>query len=253
MSKLLECHNVGLTIGNNEILRNIRFSMAKNARIAIVGPSGCGKTSLLHLLAGLRLPTLGQIIYKNQPLRKPSRERVVIFQNYALFPWKTAGENIVFALRARGERSHLREQAQEYLTLFGLQSAYSLYPYELSGGMQQRVGIARGLAAQPEILLLDEPFAALDTLTKDSVLEDVVRTMNASNSGLILVTHNIEEALFMADRVLVMASTPGRIVEDILVPHNKPERWIDFKHEKNYLELESQIYDCLQSTHGGLA
>lgn len=253
MNKLLDCQNVGLTLSGKEILHNIRFSLTPGARLAVVGPSGCGKSSLLHVLAGLRSPTSGRVLYNEKMITAPSRERVLIFQTYALFPWKSAGENVVFALKARGERVGLREQAQEYLNMLGLKNAYDLFPHELSGGMQQRVGIARALAAQPEILLLDEPFAALDTLTKDSVLEDVMQILEKNKKSLILVTHNIEEALYMSERVLVMAPEPGRIVQDVVVPQEKPDRWIDFKHEKSFLDLETEIYTRLQMTHGGIA
>lgn len=253
MSRLLECHNVSLTLSKNEILRDIQFTLTAGSRVAIVGPSGCGKSSLLHMLAGLRIPTAGNIIYNGETVNGPSRDRVLIFQNYALFPWKSAGENVAFALRARGEKLDLREKAQRYLELVGLGGTYDLFPRQLSGGMQQRIGIARALAAQPEVLLLDEPFAALDALTKESVLQDISHLLGTTETSVILVTHNIEEALYMADRILVFSEKPGRILQDVLVPQDKPQQWMDFKHHKNYLDLELQIYNRILSNSGDLA
>jgi NitT/TauT family transport system ATP-binding protein len=172
---------------------------------------------------------------------------VIIFQSHALFPWKTSGQNVEFALKARGAEGDRRILARRYLEMMGLDTSYDLYPHELSGGMQQRVGIARALAAQPELLLLDEPFAALDALTKQDVVEDVVRLMKEQGRSLILITHSIEEALFVGDRVVVMTGAPGRLVHEIRTPAEKPSNLMGFKHQADFRNLENQIYSNFQN------
>jgi len=248
MSEILRCENVSLSFGDKKVLTDIDLTLQAGERLAIVGPSGCGKSSLLSLISGLRPPSEGRILYKGQPVSGASRERVIIFQSHALFPWKTAGENVEFALKARGVKN--RDQAQSFLTMMGLESSYDLFPHELSGGMQQRVGIARALAAQPEILLLDEPFAALDAMTKESVLEDVVQLMKKQGKSLILITHSIEEALFVGDRVAVMSGAPGRILEEFAAPSTKPENLLQFKHQRDFMDLETKIYENFRQPGG---
>jgi NitT/TauT family transport system ATP-binding protein len=252
MSEILRCENVGLQIAGKSILQNISFTLQAGERLAIVGPSGCGKSSLLGLISGIRAASGGQILYRGEAVSGPSRERVIIFQSHALFPWKTAGQNVEFALKARGAMGDRRIAAMEYLKMMGLEKSYDLYPHELSGGMQQRVGIARALAAQPDLLLLDEPFAALDALTKESVVEDVVELMKEQGKSLILITHSIEEALFVGDRVLVMTGAPGKIAHQIATPKQKPTNLMGFKHQADFMTLESQIYRNFQQQGANL-
>lgn len=242
---ILDVKDVSLNYPSVQALLEVSFSLQEKERLAIVGPSGCGKSTLLSLIAGLRTPTSGQIWHRGRLVTAPSRERVVIFQNHALFPWLTAIGNVEFALRARQLKGNLRGQALSYLEMMGLARFHALYPKELSGGMQQRLGLARALAADPDILLLDEPFSSLDVLTRDRLLEDVLPSLTALGKTLILVTHNIEEALFVGDRVLCLSPQPGRIDGQLEVLGAKPKRLIEFKRQPLFQELESRLYGWL--------
>lgn len=226
-------------------LENVSFAVEAREKLAIVGPSGCGKSSLLSLIAGLLPPSAGQILHRGTSVTEPSRQRVVIFQNHALFPWATAIANIEFVLKARGITRGLRSTALAYLETMGLAGFAEAYPKELSGGMKQRVGLARALAADPDILLLDEPFSSLDVLTRDRLLEDVLPSLTATGKTMILVTHNIEEALFCADRVIALHGQPGRVAGVMPVTLPKTRRLNEFKRQPGFQELESRLYGWL--------
>lgn len=249
---LVRLDKVGLTYSSahgerTEAVRGISFDIAAGETAALVGPSGCGKSSLLSLVAGLRRPSAGRVLYQGREITGPSRRRVILFQDHALFPWKTALGNIEFVLRAGGApKAEIRPRALAALHGMDLEGFAQAYPKELSGGMRQRVGIARALAADPELLLLDEPFASLDALTRDAVLEDVLPRFRALKTTVILVTHSIEEALFIADRVIVLAGRPGAVYEQIEVRLDKPARLLDFKHTRAFQELEDRIYRGLR-------
>ncbi|MBX3021752.1 MAG: ABC transporter ATP-binding protein [Bdellovibrionales bacterium] len=242
---ILDVQNVSLNYGPLHVLKDISFSLRERERLALVGPSGCGKSTLIGLIAGLRQACAGQILHRGQRVESPSRERVVIFQNHALFPWATALENVEFALRARG-RKNVREEALHWLETMGLTPFAETYPKQLSGGMAQRVGLARALAADPDILLLDEPFSSLDVLTRDRLLEEVLPALTALGKTLILVTHSIDEALFVGDRVLCLSPRPGRIERVLETPFDKPRRLIEFKRQSGFLELEARLYSWLR-------
>lgn len=239
----LKVQNVSLSYGSLQALRNITFTVEEGERISIVGPSGCGKSTLLSLIAGLKPSTSGHIVHRGQVVEGPSRSRVVIFQNHALFPWATALANVEFALRARGFKGSLHDEAMKHLAEMGLDKFADRYPRELSGGMQQRVGLARALAADPSLLLFDEPFSSLDVLTRDRLLEDVLPALKSKT--LILVTHNIEEALFFGDRVLCLSPQPGQLVQELVIPGAKPRRLIDYKRQPDFQKLETQLYGWL--------
>lgn len=207
-----------------DVLKDISFSVRKRESIAIVGPSGCGKTTLIRLIAGLEQATKGTISQAGKPVVEPTRKVMMVFQTFALLPWKTVLENVELALldKPDSERTNL---AKNYIDLVGLDGFEESYPRELSAGMKQRVGIARAICREPDILLLDEPFSVLDPLTANNLRNEVLRLFHSRKlkpDALIMVSHNIEEAVYMADRVLVMSQRPGKIVGDIKVDLPRP-------------------------------
>ncbi len=180
--------------------------------LALVGPSGCGKSTLLDLLGGLTVPTSGRILFDGRPIEGPARDRGIVFQQYALFPWRTAAQNVEFGLDiAVLKARQRREIARHYLDLVGLTAFADRYPHELSGGMKQRVAIARSLAYDPEVLLMDEPFAALDAQTREMLQGELLRIWRATGKTIIFITHGIDEAVVLGQRVALMTSRPGRI------------------------------------------
>ena len=200
-------------------LDGVTLDVADGEFVTIVGPSGCGKTSLLDLLAGLTRPTDGQILLDGRPIAGPSLDRGVVFQQYALFPWLTAQGNIEFGLEAKGVPARERRDiALHFLDLVGLADFARHYPAELSGGMKQRVAIARSLAYDPEVLLMDEPFAALDAQTREALQCELLRIWEQSRKTIVFITHGIDEAVFLGQRVAVMSSRPGTIKHVVPIP-----------------------------------
>jgi len=190
----------------------INLAIEKNDFVCIVGPSGCGKSTLLNAVAGFDHPTEGRIVLDGQTVRGPAAERGVVFQQGALFDWMTVAENVSFGPRSRGfSKQKAKEVADEYIELVGLKTFGQCYPHELSGGMQQRVGIARALANHPEVLLMDEPFAALDQQNRELLQSEIKRIWQKTGNTVLWITHSIEEALFLGTHVLVMSARPGRI------------------------------------------
>ncbi len=201
----------GTGAGAIEALAPIDLFVAKGDFLCVVGPSGCGKTTLLNIVAGFERPTAGRVLLDDQPISAPGAERGVVFQQGALFNWMSVVENVAFGPRAQGVPApKAREQAMALLDLVGLSGFAAKYPYQLSGGMQQRVGIARALANEPEILLMDEPFAALDQQTRELLQEEIRNIWRRTGKTILWITHSIEEALFLATHVVVMTARPGR-------------------------------------------
>ncbi len=193
-------------------LEHVDLVIQKNDFLSIVGPSGCGKSTLLKILAGFEKPSEGAVFMDNKPISGPNAERGVVFQQGALFTWMTVLNNIAFGPMSCGKPRHeLRDIAKHYIDLVGLDGFENRYPYELSGGMQQRVGIARALANDPELLLMDEPFAALDQQTRELLQEEIKRIWEKTHKTILWITHSIEEALFLSTHVLVMTARPGRV------------------------------------------
>jgi NitT/TauT family transport system ATP-binding protein len=200
-------------------LDDITLDVKSGEFLALVGPSGCGKSTLLDLLGGLEAPTSGRILLDGRPIMGPARDRGIVFQQYALFPWRTAGQNVEFGLDIAGLKSKARrEKALHYLDLVGLSAFADRYPHELSGGMKQRVAIARSLAYDPEVLLMDEPFAALDAQTRETLQGELLRIWRRTGKTIVFITHGIDEAVVLGQRVAVMTSRPGRIKQVIEVP-----------------------------------
>jgi NitT/TauT family transport system ATP-binding protein len=212
-----------------------------------VGPSGCGKSTLLDLLGGLTRPTHGQILLDGRPVTGPGLDRGIVFQQYALLPWRTARGNIEFGLEAkRIRRRERRRIADEYLELVGLTGFGDRYPHELSGGMKQRVAIARSLAFDPEVLLMDEPFAALDAQTRESLQDELLRIWRTTGKTILFITHDINEAVYLGQRVAVLTSRPGRVkaVVDIdLDRDTDPDA--DIRSSEHFSEVRHRIWSLL--------
>ncbi len=209
------------SVDGNELvaLENVSFSVKKRESVGLVGPSGCGKTTLIRNICGLEAPTSGSVLFLGKPITEPNRKIMMIFQSFAILPWKTVQENVELALldKPKKERAKI---ARNFIELVGLDGFEASYPRELSGGMKQRVGIARGISTEPDVLLLDEPFSALDALTANNLRNEVLRFYLSKKHKpdiLILVTHSIEEAVYMCNRVIVLSKRPGHIVEDIKI------------------------------------
>ncbi|HET6151449.1 MAG TPA: ABC transporter ATP-binding protein [Marmoricola sp.] len=194
-------------------LANVNLTIAAGEFLTLVGPSGCGKSTILDLIGGLTKPSSGTVSIDGEPITGPGPDRSVVFQQYTLLPWRTAQENIEFALEAVGgwSKSERKERARRYLDLVGLTEFANRYPHELSGGMKQRVAIARSLSYEPSVLLMDEPFGALDAQTRERLQEELVDIWKRTGTTIVFITHDIEEAIFLGQRVAVMSSRPGTI------------------------------------------
>ena len=198
-------------------LERIDLSVSRNEFVTIVGPSGCGKSTLLYLVGGFFAPSAGELLFEGQPIRGPGPERGIVFQRYSLFPWLTVAGNIAFGLEERGMRAAERERiVAEHIRLVHLEGFADRYPRELSGGMQQRVAIAQTLACRPEVLLMDEPFGALDAQTRRILQDELRRIWRRDTKTVLFVTHDVEEAVALGTRIVVMAARPGRIKEIVI-------------------------------------
>ncbi len=211
-----------------------------------MGPSGCGKTTLLRLLAGLLPPDQGEVRLNDQLLREPCSDIGLVFQTANLLPWRNVFDNILLPLQIQGiPKTQANERVEQALTMVGLSDFADAYPRELSGGMQQRVAIARALVYEPEILLLDEPFGALDALTRERLNLELLQLWQASRKTVVMVTHNIQEAVFLADRVLVLSQRPGRVTADISINLPRP-RELPLLYNKRFGALAYQVRQAIQ-------
>lgn len=196
--------------------QDVSLDVAAGEMVCVVGPSGCGKTTLLNLIAGFIEPTDGEIRLDGEPIHQPGPDRGVVFQEYALFAWLTARSNIEFGMRMRGvPKAERRRRADAYLKLIGLERAAERYPHELSGGMRQRIAVARALVNEPRVLLMDEPFAAVDAMTRAALQSELLRIWQQLKLAVFFITHNVEEAIFLSQRIVLMSPHPGRVQEII--------------------------------------
>lgn len=224
-------------------LEDIEFKITNRQSVAIVGPSGCGKTTLIRMIAGLEKPTGGQIFLHGKPLTGPNPRIMMIFQNFALLPWKTVLENVELGLLDKPEQDR-RETAARYLKVVGMDGSIESYPRDLSSGGKQRVGIARALAREPDILIMDEPFASLDPLTARNLQNEILRYFYSKKlkpDVLMLVTHNIQEAVYMADRIIVMGQKPGYVKADMKIELERPKNMRDRRFQDYVDEITSLI------------
>ncbi|MDM0047900.1 ABC transporter ATP-binding protein [Variovorax sp. J22R115] len=214
--------------------------------LVLVGPSGCGKSTMLDLLAGLAMPTRGRVLIDGKPVVGPARDRGVVFQQYALFPWRTALDNVAFGLEVAGLGARARrDKAAHYLNLVGLSDFTNRFPHELSGGMKQRVAIARSLAYEPQVLLMDEPFAALDAQTRETLQEELVEIWQRTGKTIVFITHGIDEAVVLGQRVAVMTTRPGRIKEIVEIPDSLRAGTDDVRSLPLFGELRHEIWSLL--------
>lgn len=211
--------------GNNKVtaLQDVSLDIETNELAVIVGPSGCGKSTLLNMVAGLETPTAGTLLMDDKPIKEPSADRGMVFQSYTLFPWLTVKENIQFGMMLKGVPAAEKEEiAQKYIQLVGLNGFETAFPKTLSGGMKQRVAIARALANNPEVLLMDKPFGALDAQTRVVMQELLLRVWEQEKTTILFITHDIDEAIFLADKVYIMSRLPGRIRKEISIQLPRP-------------------------------
>ena len=230
--------------GRVEALNNLDLDVGEGELCALVGPSGCGKSTLLRILAGLETATEGALDIRRGEHRRPLT--AMVFQEPSALPWMTVRSNIGYGLRMQGVDARSRERvAARYIEKVGLTRFARAYPYQLSGGMKQRVSVARAFATDPEILLMDEPFGALDELTRLALQDELLRLFEESRKTILFVTHSIDEALTLGDRVVVMSRAPGRVLREIPVPFPRPRRVIDLRRNPEYGRQVAQIWDLL--------
>ncbi|MGC9671082.1 ABC transporter ATP-binding protein [Planosporangium sp. 12N6] len=251
MTAKISFQGVGKTFSSRgrqlSALEDITFDVRRGEFLALVGPSGCGKSTLLDLLAGLSAPTTGAIEVDGAPVTGPGLDRGVVFQQYALLPWRTAQANVEFGLEAKGvARRERADRARHFLDLVGLSGFGDRYPHELSGGMKQRVAIARSLAFDPDVLLMDEPFAALDAQTRDSLQDELLRIWERTNKTIVFITHGIDEAVYLGQRVAVMTSRPGRIKKIIDIPLGSRTETEDLRSDPTFARYRHEIWALLR-------
>lgn len=230
-------------------LEDVNLVINKNTFVSIIGPSGCGKSTLLNLIAGLDRPTSGQILVDSERIKGPGPDRGIIFQNYALMPWLTALGNVEYAVETACpdlSRGQARERARHYLTMVGLERAMHRYPKEISGGMKQRVAIARALSINPNILLMDEPFGALDALTRAYLQEEVLRIWENNRITVVLITHSIEEALLLSDQIVLMSRGPSATIADVInLPAVRPRHRSIIEQHPEFFSIKMQLEEHL--------
>lgn len=225
-------------------LDDVSFEVREKEFVSIVGPSGCGKTTLLRMAAGLEFPSGGKVKVGDREVTRPGPDRAVVFQQFALFPWKTVAENIGFGLKCKGVSRALRGDAvSRYIDLMGLSGYEQAFPHQLSGGMQQRVAIARSYALDPDVLLMDEPFGALDAQTRVVMQEELVKLSRINPRTVLFITHSVEEAVYLSDRVVVLTGRPGQIKEIIDVADvRKREKWDRLERIEDVMDLEAFVH-----------
>jgi NitT/TauT family transport system ATP-binding protein len=243
--KALSKYFPGRNGGPVRVLDDINIDVEAGEFVCLVGASGCGKSTLLGLVAGLTEPTSGAIFLDGGPVLGPGPDRGLVFQSYSLYPWRSVAQNIAFGLELAGLKgSEIERRVEHYLDVMQLQEWASARPSQLSGGMRQRVAIARSLATEPEVLLLDEPFGALDAQTKSLMQDFLLSIWRKTGTTVLMVTHDVEEAIFLAQRIYVMASHPGRIRREIVVPFGE-ERQRGIRRDPVFLDLRDEIQDLL--------
>ena len=229
--------------GRLEAISDASIAINDKEFVCLLGPSGCGKSTWLRIVAGLESATAGKVLYKGAPVTGPGKERGMVFQEYSLLPWRTVADNVALGPEFAGmESKRRRELAMDYLARVGLEKFADAKPHELSGGMRQRAAIARALANNPEVLLMDEPFGALDAHTRVLLQRELLRIWEQDRKTVVFVTHSVDEALYLADRIVVMTAHPGRVLEEIDVPFERPRS----RATKGYGEMAERILELLE-------
>ncbi|WP_434683742.1 ABC transporter ATP-binding protein [Pseudanabaena minima] len=237
--------------GPYTVLENVNLTVYEGEFICVIGHSGCGKSTLLNMVAGFNRPTAGEICLKSKPILRPGPDRMVVFQNYSLLPWMTAFENVYLAVKqvytdkSKEEKTKI---AKDSLALVGLTEAMNKKPKQLSGGMRQRVSIARALSIRPEVLILDEPFGALDVMTREELQEELLSIWRANRVTALMITHDIDEALFLADRIVLMSNGPAAHIAEIVdIPFSRPRDRKAISDDPRYYTLRNYILEFLYS------
>ncbi|WP_414565802.1 MULTISPECIES: nitrate ABC transporter ATP-binding protein [unclassified Anabaena] len=231
------------------VLDGVNLNVEQGEFLCVIGHSGCGKSTLLNMVSGFNFPTSGQVLLEGQPISQPGPDRMVVFQNYALLPWRTAFENIYLAVNAvypNKPEAEKRAIVRENLTMVGLADAMEKKPLQMSGGMRQRVSIARALAIRPKVLILDEPFGALDAITKEELQEELLKIWNDNRCTVLMITHDIDEALFLADKLVMMTNGPhAKIGEVMEIPFSRPRDRARIMEDPQYYQLRNYALDFL--------
>ena len=253
-TKFIEVQGVEQTFktakGSFQALRDIHLTVAKGEFVALIGHSGCGKSTLLNLIAGLTKPTEGVLLCANKEIAGPGPERAVVFQNHSLLPWLTCYENIYLGVErvfsATESRAQLKVRTDAALALVGLTQATNKRPGEISGGMKQRVGIARALAMEPKVLLMDEPFGALDALTRAKLQDELLSIVQKTESTVVMVTHDVDEAVLLSDRIVMMTNGPSATIGEVLsVNPERPRHRVELAEDRNYVHYRKAVIDFL--------
>ncbi|MDX0626206.1 ATP-binding cassette domain-containing protein [Sinorhizobium medicae] len=237
---------------SNVAVENLTLDIMENEFLCVVGPSGCGKSTLLSAIAGFMQPQTGTVTMNGERITKPGADRGVVFQEYALLPWKTVLDNVALGLKFRGvPRADREAKAMEYIAMARLTEAAKKYPHELSGGMRQRAAVARTLANTPEIMMMDEPFAAVDAQTRLSLQEELLRVWNDNPITVLFITHSVEEAVFLADRVAVLTPGPGKLREivEIDIPRNA-RHWDTITSDPEFIALRDRVMALVRDQNG---
>ncbi|QTD94930.1 ABC transporter ATP-binding protein [Burkholderia anthina] len=246
LNSVIELHGVSKRYGDMLALDNVSIDIARGEFVVIVGASGCGKSTTLNMIAGFEKPSTGQVKVEGNIVSDVHTKTGMVFQQYALFPWLTVVDNIAYGLKMKGiGKRERRKLAQKYVDMVGLRGFEKSYPKQLSGGMKQRVTIARVLANDPSVMLFDEPFAALDAMTRQVLQEELIRIYETSGKTVVFITHSIDEALMLSSRIIILSARPGRIAQDI--PNDLPHpRNADVQLSQQYLEMKQKIWITVQ-------
>jgi nitrate/nitrite transport system ATP-binding protein len=259
MKNFIDVHDAEMVFstkkGRFHALREINLTVAKGEFVTLIGHSGCGKSTLLNLIAGLLVPSSGTLLCDNREIASPGPERAVVFQNHSLLPWLTCFENVHLAVeRVFGDaetKAQLKARTQAALELVGMGHAMSKRPHEISGGMKQRVGIARALAMEPKVLLLDEPFGALDALTRAHLQDELLKIVGRTRSTVVMVTHDVDEAVLLSDRIVMMTNGPAATIGEILtVELERPRNRVELAEDTRYVHYRKEVLDFLYTRHG---
>jgi nitrate/nitrite transport system ATP-binding protein len=259
MNHFIEVQNAEMVFntkkGRFHALREIQLNVDPGEFITLIGHSGCGKSTLLNLIAGLTLPTAGVLLCDNKEINAPGPERAVVFQNHSLLPWLTCFDNVHLAVErvfgGKEEKAQLRARTQAALELVGMGHAMGKRPHEISGGMKQRVGIARALAMEPKVLLMDEPFGALDALTRAHLQDELLKIVARTQSTVVMVTHDVDEAVLLSDRIVMMTNGPAATIGQILcVDLPRPRDRVALAEDPKYVHCRKEVLDFLYTRHG---
>lgn len=247
----LKVENINKTFINekieNKVLENINLNVSEGEFVSLLGPSGCGKTTLLTIIGGFQHSDKGQVLLDNKAVSNPGVDRAFIFQNYALFPWKSVKENVLFPMKQQKISKQDREKKlEELLILCDLKGKEHMYPHQLSGGMKQRVAIIRALACNPEVLLMDEPLGAVDFKMRQNLQEELENIWTKNKITAIMVTHDVDEAVYMSDRVVVMSRDKGRILEDLKINLDRPRNRRNSDYENYKIRLTNLLSECYE-------